>query len=341
DPEDLIICLISGGGSALLEAPAPGISLEDVQRVTDLLLRCGAAIEEVNTVRKHLSRVKGGQLLRHIHPAACLALILSDVIGNPPESIASGPTAPDPTTYAEALAVLQRYGVMDETPAAVRAHLQAGAAGAAPETVKPGDPVLCQVQNFILGDNLLALQAAAKAARREGYSPVILTSRMQGEAREAARVIAGIVQEVLSSGHPVEPPACLLFGGETTVTVRGTGRGGRNQEFALAALMALKNEARPYLLLSCGTDGTDGPTDAAGGLAAPEIRRRAVQNGLSPEAFLANNDAYTFLKAVDALLITGPTGTNVMDMGLVLVPDPLPSSRESGLQKTRMERRCS
>lgn len=316
---DLVICLLSGGGSALLEKLPAGITLPDLQETFRLLLECGAAIEEINTVRKHLSEVKGGQLARRIHPATCITLIISDVIGDPLESIASGPTAPDSTTFADAWQVIEKYRLQNKLPEPVKAHLKKGADGLLPETCKRGEPVFEKVHNIILGNNLLSLLAAEEAAKESGFHTLILSSRIQGEAREVAKAFAGMVQEVLASGHPLPRPACLLMGGETTVTIRGGGKGGRNQELTLAALIAMKNVAEEYILLSCGSDGSDGPTDAAGGIASPEIWQKTRTLGLNPYGYLENNDSYHFLKEVDGLIITGPTGTNVMDIMVALV----------------------
>lgn len=323
--KDLVICLISGGGSALLEklpgseAPTGGISLTDLQETSRRLLECGATIEEMNALRKHISLVKGGRLAAAIAPARCLTLAISDVIGDPPGTIASGPTAPDPTTFSDAWDVVRKYQLEDRLPASVSGYLQKGLRGEAPETLKPGDPVFESVENIILGNNLAALNAARETAESLGFPTLILSSRIQGEAREAARVLAGIVQEILASGHPLPRPACLLFGGETTVTVRGSGKGGRNQELALAALLELKNIREAHILLSCGSDGGDGPTDAAGAFSDPEIYRAAEALNLDPRAYLQNNDAYHFFEQAGGLVKTGPTGTNVMDIGIVLV----------------------
>jgi glycerate-2-kinase len=318
--KDLVFCLISGGGSALLEQLPKGISLSDLQAASQRLLECGATIEEINTIRKHISLVKGGKLARTITPAACLTLIISDVIGDPLESIASGPTVPDTTTFADTSEVIQKYGLKKQLPASVSGYIEKGMRGEAPETLKPGDPVFRRVENIILGNNFTALTAAKKTAETLGFNTTILSSKIRGEAREVARAIAGIVQEVAATGNLLPPPACLLFGGETTVTVRGKGKGGRNQEFALAALLVLQDMPQPHILLSCGTDGTDGPTDAAGAFISPEIYCAARAANLNPLKYLQNNDAYHFFEQVGGLIKTGPTGTNVMDIGIVLIP---------------------
>ncbi len=321
-PRDLVICLISGGGSALLEKIPPGITLDELQQTFQLLLHSGATIEQVNTVRKHLSLVKGGQLARFIAPAACLSLILSDVIGDPLEAIASGPTAPDATSFQDAWNVVERFGLVEQLPDSVRRYLRQGVKGQVPETVKPGDPLFRRVTNMVLGNNFRAVKTIERQARELGWHPLILTTRLQGEAREVARVLAALVEEEAYRALPVPRPACLILGGETTVTIRGTGKGGRNQELALAALLALKKLAHPYLLLSCGTDGTDGPTDAAGAWACGPLWQKARQLGLNPEEFLKNNDSYHFFEQVGGLIKTGPTGTNVMDVIVALIPEP-------------------
>ncbi len=318
---DLVICLISGGGSALFEKLPAGISLTDLRKTVEMLLACGASIEEINAVRKHLSEVKGGRLAKAIAPAKCLGVIISDVIGDPLDAIASGPTAPDTTTFADAWKVLKKYDLRTGLPESIIRHLQTGMQNPRHETIKPGDPVFKNVHHFILGNNFIALTAAEAAANAlRDYQTIILTGKMQGEAREAARVIAAIAEEVIASGRPLGRPACLIFGGETTVTLRGNGKGGRNQEFALAALLALSHLQENYLLLSCGTDGTDGPTDAAGAFASPKIWKIAKEKGVNPAEFLAENDAYHFFEQTGGLIKTGPTGTNVMDIGIVLIP---------------------
>ena len=314
---DLLLVVISGGASALLASPAPGITLEAKQLTTDLLLRAGATINELNAVRKHLSALKGGKLAALAHPATIVSLLLSDVIGDPLDVIGSGPTAPDPTTFSEAIAILNKFELFDRVPQAVRERLVHGTQGEIAETPKPGDPIFNSVYNIVVGSNRLALQAAAEQAASRGYRTLILSSTMQGETREVARVHAEILREMLTTGNPVTPRACVLSGGETTVTVRGNGLGGRNQEFALAAAIAiagLQNAA----ILSGGTDGTDGPTDAAGAIAGADTLRCAAQLSLNANEYLARNDSYTFFNALGDLIKTGPTGTNVMDVHLLL-----------------------
>jgi glycerate 2-kinase len=315
---DLVIVLISGGASALLPAPAPPLTLRDKQRTTDLLLRAGADIFALNIVRKHLSSLKGGRLAALAYPATVVTLMLSDVIGDPVSVIGSGPTAPDESTFGDALRILAEYGLTAKVPRVVLDHLERGARGLIPETPKPDDPLFANVQNVVIGSNRQALLAAAKAAKRLGYRPILLSSTMRGEARAVAGAHAEIVREILTSGHPALPPVCLLSGGETTVTVRGDGRGGRNQEFALAAAIQLRGLAR-WLLLSAGTDGTDGPTDAAGAIASGNTVDRAERAGLVAAERLEANDSYTVFQSIEELVKTGPTGTNVMDVNLFLV----------------------
>ncbi|MCR4406895.1 MAG: glycerate kinase [Anaerolineae bacterium] len=310
---DLVLVLISGGGSALLTLPSPGISLSDVQTLTGILLRCGATINEINAVRKHISQIKGGQLARLAHPATVVALILSDVVGNPLDVIASGPTVPDPTTFAEAWAVLERYGITDEVPDSITSRLRAGLAGQVPETPKPGDLVFTRVQNVIVGSNEIAAQAVVDEAREQGFSALLLSTFIEGEAREVARVFAGIAKGMAEHGWPLKPPACLVAGGETTVTIRGRGKGGRNQELALAAALAIHGWQN-VAVVGLATDGTDGPTDAAGAIAWGDTVTRARELGLDAAAYLANNDAYHFFQALGDLIITGPTNTNVNDL---------------------------
>jgi glycerate 2-kinase len=314
---DLVFVLISGGASALLPAPAPPVTLADKQKTTDLLLKCGADIFQLNAVRKHLSKLKGGRLAALAYPATVVSLILSDVIGDPLDVIGSGPTAPDNTTYGDALRVLSDFSLTRRVPRAVLARLESGAAGLEAETPKPGDGIFENVFNVIVGSSRLALEAAAKEARRVGYKPLILSSSIQGEAREVARVHCEILREVLKTGNPIAAPACLLSGGETTVTVRGVGKGGRNQEFALASAIYLDG-LDGALVLSAGTDGTDGPTDAAGAVADGSTAARAGQRGLSLSEHLQANDAYPLFAALGDLVKTGSTGTNVMDLNILL-----------------------
>ena len=311
---DLVICLISGGGSALLTQPVEGIALEDVQAVTSLLLKSGATINELNAVRKHLSRVSGGQLARIAAPARVLSLILSDVTGSPLDVIASGPTVPDPTTYADALAILARYGLLARVPASVRAHVEAGMDGRLSETPKPADPLFDAVTNILVADNVRAVEAAAAEARSLGFNTVIVSTSLEGEAREVGATIANMASEVVEHGKPVQPPACLLFGGETTVTVKGDGVGGRNTELALSAAIHLGGLGPRVLLASLATDGGDGSSPSAGGLVDGTTTDRGDRLGLDVQTFLDNNDSYTYLDHTGDAIITGPTGTNVNDI---------------------------
>jgi len=318
--DDLVFSLISGGGSALLPLPAPGLALSQKQSVTKLLLGCGATIHEINAVRKHLSQIKGGQMARWAAPALVVNLMLSDVVGDDMDTIASGPFVPDRSTFEEAAVILAKYKLMKKVPAAVRNYLKKGLTGQVPETPQVGDPVFDRVVNLVVASNFLALQEAQAEAKARGYRPLILSSSIQGETREVARVHVAIAREVRSSGHPIKPPACLISGGETTVTLKtkNTGLGGRNQEFALAAALDL-NALEGVLIFSAGTDGTDGPTDAAGAMADGTTCARAGQAGLSPQKHLLDHDAYPFFEKLGDLVKTGPTRTNVMDVRLILV----------------------
>jgi hydroxypyruvate reductase len=310
--DDLLICLISGGGSALLALPAEGVTLEDKQAVSKALLKSGADIAEMNCVRKHLSALKGGRLAAAAAPARVVSLLISDVPGDDPATIASGPTVADPTSFADARAILTKYGI--DPPAAVRRHLEA----AAEETPKPGDERLSRVENHLIARPQASLEAMAEAARASGVTPVILGDAIEGEAREVAQVMAGIAQQVARHGQPAAAPAVLLSGGETTVTVRGQGRGGRNLEFLLALAVAL-NGAAGIWALAGDSDGIDGSEDNAGALVTPDSLTRARAAGLDPLARLADNDGYGFFQALDDLVITGPTLTNVNDLRAILI----------------------
>jgi len=311
---DLLLCVISGGASALLPAPAPPVTLADKQEITRLLLSVSATIHEINTVRKHISSLKGGQLARLAAPATVVSLILSDVIGDDLEVIGSGPTAPDPSTFADALAILDRYGILTRAPGPVRARLEAGARGEIEETPKS----VPNAYNLVIGSNRLAMEAAVQKAKDLGYRTMVLSTMIEGEAREVAHVHAAIAKEIAASDRPVGAPACVLSGGETTVTVRGNGLGGRNQEFVLAAAFDIAGMT-DVAILSAGTDGTDGPTDAAGAIADGRTIARAKKAGLDARRFLENNDSYRFFAALRGLIHTGPTNTNVMDIRVVLV----------------------
>jgi hydroxypyruvate reductase len=315
--DDLVLCLISGGGSSLWPAPPAGITLEEKQEVTSLLLRAGAGIRDLNAVRKHLSEIKGGQLAAWAAPARVVSLIMSDVIGDPLDFIASGPTAADTTTFNDALEVLQRYGVA--APSSVMERFRKGSAGEIPDTPKPGDSALEKADNFIIANNRLLVGAAALRAQALGFQTVVLGTEVEGEAREIARFLAAIASEVAGSGNPVAAPACVLAAGETTVTVRGQGKGGRNQEMALAWAIAMHSRELPCCFASVASDGSDGPTDAAGGLVDPMSWSRAVASGASPMKCLEDNDSWSFLTASGDLIVTGPTQTNLMDLQILLV----------------------
>jgi hydroxypyruvate reductase/glycerate 2-kinase len=319
-PADLGLCLLSGGGSALLPAPVEGVTLEDKQEVTKLMHACGATIDEMNCVRKHLSRIKGGRLAEVFASRGCrvVSLIVSDVIGDPLDVIASGPTAPDPTTFADALAVLDRYHLTQRTPHAVLEHLRKGASGEFPETP---DTLPAEVTNRVLANNAAALAASARVAEQRGYRVLNLGSFIEGETRHVAVALAGVVRSIRTDGVPTAAPVCMLSGGETTVTLgSGHGKGGRNQEFVLAMLCKLgPREIADVVILSGGTDGEDGPTDAAGAVADGDTLRRAKSLGLSAQAYLDRHDAYPFFDATGGLVKTGLTQTNVMDVRVVLV----------------------
>ncbi len=315
---DLVLVVISGGGSALLPLPVPGVALEEKIATTDLLLRSGATITEVNTVRKHLSSLKGGQLARLAAPAHVVTLVLSDVLGNPLDAIASGPTVPDPTTFADALGVIDRYSLRAALPAAVGRYLERGAAGAEPETPKPGDPLFATTQTVVVGDIDVAAGAAVERAEALGYRARLCDTAVQGEARDVGARFGTMVRQTRGSDPLARRPLCLVMGGETTVTVRGRGRGGRNQEVALGAAQGIAGLPQT-LVAAFGTDGTDGPTDAAGAVVDGETLARARARGLDPAAALANNDAYPFFERLDDLIVTGPTNTNVNDLWLGLV----------------------
>ncbi|MBI2156506.1 MAG: DUF4147 domain-containing protein, partial [Candidatus Rokubacteria bacterium] len=304
--DDLVLVLVSGGGSALTPAPVPPVTLAEKQEVTRLLLAAGATIAELNAVRKHLSRLKGGQLARAAWPATLLTLALSDVIGDPLDVIASGPTAPDPTTYGDALDVLQSRGLLERIPVVARERLEAGRRGEIEETPKPGDRLFSRVTNVVIGNNALVTGAAVAAAGRLGYRPHFLTRALQGEAREVAR-------DLVEHARRLAPPACLIAAGETTVTVRGPGRGGRCQELALAAALDLRPGER-LTVLAAGTDGTDGPTGAAGAIVDATSVPRGAAAGADARRALDDNDAHAFLGASGDLLVTGPTNTNLLDL---------------------------
>lgn len=310
--DDLVICLISGGGSALLPLPGEGISLEDKQAVSRALLACGASISEMNCVRRHLSAIKGGRLAAACHPARVVNLLISDVPGDNPMDIASGPTVADPTSCADALAIVRRHGIALPDGAM---RLLESAAG---ETIKPGDPRLAGVSTTLIASPQMALEAAAAVAREAGIPAYILGDSIEGEAREVAKVMAGIALQVLRHDQPVARPCVLLSGGETTVTVRGTGRGGRNVEFLLALAIALDG-APGVFALAADTDGVDGAEEVAGAFITPDTLARARERGIVPRASLENNDGHGFFGALGDALVTGPTLTNVNDLRAILL----------------------
>lgn len=318
-PDDLVIALLSGGGSALLVAPAEGLTLADKQGMTNALLACGATINEINCLRKHCSAVKGGQLARAVAPATLITLALSDVIGSPLDVIASGPTVPDASTWADAWAVVEKYDLTEKLPPAVVARLRAGLAGEVADTPKTADPAFAKTQNIIVADNRVAAVAALAKAQEQGYNALLLTTYVEGEAAQVAKVAVALAKEIRASGQPISAPACLILGGETTVTLGANpGRGGRNQELALAAALALQTTP-DVTIVSLATDGTDGPTDSAGGMADSATVARGEAAGLNAADHLRRHDAYPFLQATNDLLFSGPTQTNVNDLIFVFV----------------------
>lgn len=314
----LFIVLISGGGSSLMTYPSKGITLEDTRVLTDRLLRSGATINELNAVRKHISSIKGGLMAKAAFPATVLSLILSDVIGDPIDTIASGPTAPDNTTFRDAVEILKKRNMWDSAPPAIRRRFEKGLSGDVEETPKEGDEIFERVHNLIIGSNSRAANAATIRAGELGYNVHLLSTSIEGEAEEVGTNLANIGNEIVTSDRPVKRPAALIAGGETTVTVTGNGVGGRNQELALAA--SFKLQERDLVLATLATDGIDGPTDAAGAIVDGSTLKRAEIMGINARQFLINNDSYTFFTKLGDALITGPTGTNVNDLSLILVP---------------------
>ncbi len=314
----LIICLISGGGSALMALPAKDLNLADKQETTQVLIGCGATIHEINTIRKHLSLIKGGQLAKAAYPATMACLILSDVVGDDLDIIASGPGVADPGTFGRCLEIIDQYQIYDRLPVAVVNHLEKGSEGLIHETPKPGDPIFKNTFHLIVGGNLDALLNARGMARKLGYNTLVLSSMVEGETIDVAGVHTAIAKEILMSGHPIQKPACILSGGETTVTLKGNGKGGRNQEFALACSLGIDGLDH-VVILSGGTDGTDGPTDAAGAIVDGFTVKRAKKMGLSPSGHLKENNAYPFFEHLSDLLKTGATNTNVMDVRIMLI----------------------
>jgi len=316
--EDLVLVLVSGGGSALTPAPVPPITLGDKQAMTRWLLAAGATINQLNVIRKHASLLKGGQLARAASPARVEALLLSDVVGDPLDVIASGPTAPDASTFAEALDILERFTLRERAPRSIVLRLEQGARGELPETPKPGDPLFARVRNSVIGNNALVVNAAAARARELGFTPHVLTRALEGEARDVAGRFVELARAIRAGRGPVAAPACVIAGGETTVTIRGRGKGGRCQEFALTAALAM-DSLGDVVILAAGTDGSDGPTEAAGAMADRESVARARARGFDPEAGLAENDSNAVLGGAGDLVVTGPTNTNLLDLYMVLV----------------------
>lgn len=318
DEKTLAICLLSGGGSSLLSLPADGLTLADKQETTGLLLKSGADIHDINIIRKHLSKIKGGQLAKAIFPATLVCLVLSDVAGDDFSTIASGPCTADPGTFDRCLDIAKEKGLLSRLPQKVLEHLKKGASGLIPETPKPGDPIFSRVTHSLIACNMDFLKAARIKAESLGYHSLILSSGLCGDTRDAAAFHAAIAKETAATGHPVLPPACILSGGETTVAVKGKGKGGRNQEFALASALHMKGE-KSIVILSAGTDGTDGPTDAAGAFADPFTVDRALGLGLNVSSYLEDNNSYELFDRLSDLFITGPTRTNVMDARIILI----------------------
>ena len=316
--DDLVICLISGGGSALFTYPAQDITLQDKQEMTKLMLAAGLTIQEINCIRKHISGVKGGQLARHIFPAHVISLILSDVVGDELSSIASGPTSPDPYTFKDVFALFEKYHIMERVPKNILNRIMMGIDGKVADTPKPNDKIFGKVTNFIVANNIKILQTMAKKAISLGLKTMILTSYLEGEAREVGKVIGSIAKQLVLQNSLLKPPCMVFFGGETTVTLKGNGKGGRNQEMALSTALSIKGLSNTTFV-SVGSDGIDGNSDAAGAIIDGETISKALQKGLSPLKFLDNNDSNTFLKTVNCLIYTGPTGTNVNDLSFLLI----------------------
>ncbi len=316
--DDLVICLISGGGSALLPLPAKGLTLRDKQETTSTLLSCGASIHEINAIRKHTSLIKGGRLAKAVYPARFISLILSDVVGDDLDVIASGPTVPDTSTFYDCMNIFNKYNLRNKLPEPVLNYIKEGTMGSVSETPKSNDPIFAGSHNLIVGGNFEAIAAAKEKAIQLGYNTLVLSSMIEGDTRQVAHVHGAIAREIVKTGNPVKPPACILSGGESTVNITGKGTGGRNQEFALATAMEISQKGL-IVMLSAGTDGTDGPTEAAGAFADTSTINKASDSGLDPQSFLSNNDSYNFFKQLDDLFITGPTNTNVMDLRIMLV----------------------
>jgi glycerate-2-kinase len=318
EENDLIVCLLSGGGSSLMPQPCTGVSLRDKRRVTDALLKSGATINEINIVRKHISGFKGGWLAKRAYPATVVNLILSDVVGDPLDAIASGPTVPDTSTFNDAIETLQRYKLWSKIPTSVRKVLFNGRKGLISETPKAGDKAFAKVHNIVVGNNLTASFAAFNNVKKAGLNALLLSSCLEGQARDVGTMFASTANEIVTSGNPVPKPAGIVAGGETTVTVVGKGKGGRNQEIALGAALKIGN-LDGVVVASLSTDGVDGPTDAAGAIADGKTMLRAHELGLNPRKFLAENNSYSFFLKLNDLIFTGPTGTNVGDVSVIVI----------------------
>lgn len=318
DESDLVFVLLTGGGSALFELLPESVSLDDLQKLNQTMLGCGATIHEINCIRKHISLIKGGQLARLISPAKVVTLALSDVVGDDLSVIASGPTTPDESTFVDAFSIIEKYNIVDKIPQSILDVLNDGVNGKTSETPKSNDIIFDSVTNMVIGSNIVSLKVAEQKAKEIGFNTLVLTSMIQGEVKELAKVIEALIREIQQSNNPIEKPACLLIGGEPTLKVMGKGKGGRNQEFALAVLD--KGIEKPYLYLSCGTDGTDGPTDAAGAIVTHTTSQKADLLNLNIKEYLQNNDAYNYFSPLNDLIKTGPTRTNVMDIMITLVP---------------------
>jgi len=318
EKDDLVICLISGGGSSLMPSPRSSISIEDKRELTQALLKSGATIREINTVRKHISDFKGGWLAKKAYPATLVSLILSDVVGDQLDFIASGPTVPDSTTFVDARKVLEKHGLWDTAPSSARKVLSEGEKGLIAETPKVGDSAFEKVYNVIIGNNRSAILAACECLKSAGLNTFLLTLPLEGEARNVGTMLAAVAREILASGNLVPKPLAIIAGGETTVTVTGKGLGGRNQELALSAALNLR-DVNAVVVASLSTDGVDGPTDAAGAVVDEKSLERAAKLKLNPEEYLAENDSYRFFSKLGALIFTGPTGTNVNDISLIII----------------------
>ena len=317
-PKDLVVCLLSGGGSALLPLPAPPLNLMDKQQTINVLIACGATIHEINSIRKHTSAIKGGHLARAVFPATLVTLIISDVVGDDLDVIASGPCVPDNSTFQDCLNIITKYDIQSDLPDAVVKHISAGAAGDIPETPKRDNPVFDTGIQLIIGSNYDAIKAAGAEATLRGYTPLILSSLFEGDTDEVSRMHGAIVREIVKTGNPVAPPTCLLSGGETTVVLHGNGLGGRNQQFALTLAPEISG-LHDIVGLCAGTDGTDGPTDAAGAIVDNTTMTKAEELGLDYGQYLDANDSYHFFNKTNELFITGPTKTNVMDLRVILI----------------------